>query len=660
MNLADLVEKYAVDGVVDWTSVGHDDLYEYLDSNRVGLKTLFDQGVLHDQHWAQEVIRRSKQDLEWLAGYMVHETNPETAGQPISANLLRKENHGPFFDFFVKKDDSKPLSQQSEIKNRLLLYPRGSFKSTTGLADLVQWILNFPEIRILILTAADNLAVSFLDELKGHFLMKLQEPSLMNLFFPQFCLLEKDLTNAFEYQCPVWLAKGIKRREPTIMASSITSTLSGYHYEILHCDDTVSNRNSENEEQCLKVNKNFKINKKMLRPFGYCTKIGTRYHDSDMYGLEIDSTVGTTTSGPGWEMIESKASNSLILIGRAITVRQEVRSELLAKSINPNLFYQEAGADGCVLLMPKVLSYDYLLSEYNRDRFGQRGDEEGSFEGQMNQNPIPEAEAVFDLPMLLRATVPHVEIPFQGLVSHTWDFAFSGKKYRDFTTGCSVIWGPNGCAYVNDLVRDRFPNPIALAKAIVDMAVKHHPFVIGVEDAGASKFIEPTIIAEAQKTNDPLVIAVCSRIDWIPVTREDGAKKARMAALQPLLVGNLLKFVNYLPFLKTLYEEFLRCQVNLRRHNDIPDVISQQPRYAPRVLKQIQESGIASWTWTPEQKQAFRMRAAYNMYMEEATDPWGQPSFEPVVSLDDAKNNESDGYTPPANGLDPILGTMVG
>lgn len=665
LSLRDLHQRYGDGNTIDdWSKVSHEDLYSFLSGNRSGLKELLDSGTLKYQPFAIETVRRCEQDLEWLAGYFLWETNPESEGgsRPITDNKICRENHTPFFNFFVKKDKTKSLAEQSVVKNRLILAPRGSMKSTIGAADIVQWVLNFPAIRLLIMTAADDLAIGILDEIKTHFLIKLYEPSLMNLFFPEFCLEEKDLTNQYEFQCPVWLQKQVKRKEPTILATSITSTVSGFHFEVMHLDDAVSNRNCENEEQAAKIAKKFKINRKMLRPFGYCTKIGTRYLDSDMYGSEIDGTVGAieVASGPGWSLTESKANSSLILVARAITIKPEVRRALANKGVPIHLMYEEATEEGCILLMPKVLSYQRLLVDYNNDRQGQT--EEGTFEGQMNQNPLPEEEAVFDMPMLLRATVPYTELPFQGLISHTWDFAFSAKKNRDFTTGSSVIWGANACAYVNDLVRDRFANPTDLAKAIVEMAVKHHPFVIGVEDAGASRFIEPTVISEAQKTGDPFVIAVCGRIDWIPINRDKDAKKARMAALQPLLVDNLLKFVAHLPYLQTLYDEFLRCQGNMRRHNDIPDVISHQPRYAPRVLNQIAESGIVSWTWTKEQKEAFRQRAAFNLIYNEGTDPFGQEGFGLDQYMSPEEPSMSEDYIPQSayQGLDNILGTMIG
>jgi hypothetical protein len=59
-------------------------------------------------------------------------------------------------DFFVRKDPTKLNFKQfaneynvAEKKERLLLVPRGGFKSTMNMADSVQWALCFPEVTIL-------------------------------------------------------------------------------------------------------------------------------------------------------------------------------------------------------------------------------------------------------------------------------------------------------------------------------------------------------------------------------------------------------------------------------------------------------------------------------------------------------------------------------
>ncbi len=77
-------------------------------------------------------------------------------------------------DFFVCKN---PLvltfkdfaTNYVDQKERLLLVPRGGFKSSIDMADCIQWIINWPEVTIMILTGVLDLAVDFVKEIKSHF-----------------------------------------------------------------------------------------------------------------------------------------------------------------------------------------------------------------------------------------------------------------------------------------------------------------------------------------------------------------------------------------------------------------------------------------------------------------------------------------------------------
>src|SRR5882672_9529729 len=149
--------------------IPHDVLYKFLDDNRETFASWMKEygpDYVPKTELGEEVRRRCEQDLEWLAGFFLWETNPSTMGQPFATNIVRRVTHGLIFDFFVKKDKTKSIAEQDKvIKTRVLLYPRGSQKSTVDIADAVQWILNFPEVRICFLTAEDTLATTLVDEL---------------------------------------------------------------------------------------------------------------------------------------------------------------------------------------------------------------------------------------------------------------------------------------------------------------------------------------------------------------------------------------------------------------------------------------------------------------------------------------------------------------
>lgn len=574
--------------------VPNDDLYHYVtDSvvfeNLVNQLSLGEEGkkIIRESALGQEVRRRTKQDLFWAARYFTWGTNAEGHGRPISECKVLERVHGPICEMFVHKDDSKTIAQQDWKKERILLHPRGGLKSTIDCVDVFQWILNFPQIRILFLTAADDLAVGFVDALKGHFILRDHDPSLANVFFPDYCLSESQLGTADAFICPLWAVRQIKRVEPTVLSGSVTSTLSGYHFDVIKADDTVSNRNSENSEQCAKVIKNFAINRKMLMPYGYIDKIGTRYADEDLYGDALEKVnVGDVKKQSGplgyphplWEKIDNLTSGVQILINRGIVIKPEAVEKL--KREGRPITYREAGEEGCYLLFPEHQPFNWLMKEFD--------DNERAFEGQINQNPHISHDEVFPLELLLRSTVPFHEIPVEGPCTQFWDFAFSARKSRDYCTSSNILWSKQGHAYVNDLVRQKF-SPDALAQAVVDFAVKWRPYVVGIENAGGSQFLENDIIRKAQATGIPEVIAVCSRIDWVKVDTQEDAKRTRIRTVQPWLVNGMMKFANYIPFKEVLYTEFQRCMALRRAHNDIPDCIAQQLRYAPRSLALVQD-----------------------------------------------------------------------
>src|SRR6267142_458919 len=137
---------------------------------------------------ARVAVERSGSDKDWAKhGY----TDPkvweadfrkyQTELYPLCVELLGldliESTHRPITDdFFVKKNpyvDAKnwkdAVAKQSTIKNRLLLYPRGSFKSSIDRADVVQWMICFPNIETVYMTAEDTLASEFVAQIREYF-----------------------------------------------------------------------------------------------------------------------------------------------------------------------------------------------------------------------------------------------------------------------------------------------------------------------------------------------------------------------------------------------------------------------------------------------------------------------------------------------------------
>ena len=579
------------DGLL-YSYITREDVFGSLvDYRELGLAKLLELPIV------QEVRRRCEQDLYWLGRYFLWDTEAFGAGKPVEENLISEHVHRRVADMFVKKDKTKRIGDQDWRKDRLILYPRYTMKSTFDRYDVVQWVLNFPDIRILYLTAEQSLAEGFVGETKSHFYHRPDEPSLMNLYFPEYCFLEKDSGPADMLVCPLWAAKQIDRKEPTVWGSSVVSTLSGKHFEIIKADDAVSDENSNNDVQCKKINEKFNLKRKMLLPTGYVDKIGTRYAEEDMYGEDLRKNVATAenikrqgspatfastnvvVSDGNWEIIDNEETGLRVLIGRSIVIKPEV-AEQLEREGRP-VTYAEAGESGCNLLFPEHHGYKWCMKSYSEN--------ERIFEGQQNQNPRTITNTIFDRALMLKHTIPFNDpiVPQSGPISQFWDFAFSTAKGRDYSTGSCVIWNDKNQSVVIDLIRAKY-KPFDLAKAVVSFAVKYKPFIIGIEAAAGAELLKPAILTEAYKTGLPEIIDVCSRIDWVKPSNQKDAKATRMRALHPLIAGDMMYFVSHLPFLDTLYDEFERCLTS-HHHDDIPDNLSYQPTYAPRAVQAIQQ-----------------------------------------------------------------------
>jgi predicted phage terminase large subunit-like protein len=226
------------------------------------------------QKW-KTARHRARTDLFWLAK------------EVLGYKDLNERVHRPICDLFVKKDSKRPLPEQDALKKRLLLDPRGHFKTTLDECDVVQWLLNFPDIRVNVMTGTLELAKRMIGNLKRHF----QENDKMRTLFPEYCVAAgKDFGAAFGFTLPNRRVTNL--REPSVSVSTIESGKTGSHYDVIKCDDLVTELNAATQEQLQKVIDQFEYVWKLIEPYGYVDVIGTRYDHSDLYGHILDINEG--------------------------------------------------------------------------------------------------------------------------------------------------------------------------------------------------------------------------------------------------------------------------------------------------------------------------------------------------------------------------------
>ena len=503
------------------------------------------------QHVIDEMRRLCQTDLWYLARHV------------IGNDWLTERTHKPICDFFVRKDPAKPFEEQDTVKERMLMYPRGSLKSTLNIIDTVQWILTFPDIVIIILTGGSDLAISFVDELKNYFICEQDEdtgdwanPTLLQALFPEFSvsLKKKEKGKSGRFTTP---ARKKYQKEPTVLAASVSTRNAGKHSWVMKFDDAINEVNSETPAQLAKLIDKIAMLINLVVSHGYVDLVGTRYSLEDAYGKKL-ATHGITA-----------------LYGAATTpdFKYLCRPAWWIKDTDYQLPDLEQGLPEAAtldLLFPEQQSYRVLVKKLR--------DNKQTFCSQQLNDPVGADAVMFRREDLVNATIPVTQLPRDNYkIFITWDLAYKAKRQRDYTVGAVGMLDDQGRIFVIDIIRGRYQQhelPFVIAKAIKD----HNPIQSGIEDTNWVRYIFTDVNTQCQKLG-----ADASCINWLTVDNREGAKAIRVGYLGQLLDTNRLYFCMSIDCLETLYTEFERFTGVHSGHDDIPDAISMLANYLPQV-----------------------------------------------------------------------------
>lgn len=473
-------------------------------------------------------------------------------------------------EFFVRKNPTyKTFKEFSSIKNyidkkeRLLLVPRGGFKSTMNMADCVQWTISFPEITILVLSGVLSLANKFVGEIKGHF--TLEEggsdfaglfvekknfrprtmddgtPFLFQALFAEHCIPLDD-GKASEFQTP---AVSNRQKEPTVFSASIEQSLTGFHVCVLKLDDVVTNENSLTVERLKAVNKQVSINQAMLHPYGFYDKIGTWYDSEDTYGQDIKAMKMYEEEGeicpmkiyirPCWWPNEA--------------ARKAGKIEDEMTKADYDLWFNVEGQ----------LTYEFLYHKKKTDPY---------FAIKYLNDPTQMHVIKFPREMLIRKTVNAVEVPGTGMIVTCVDTAYSTKSWADYTVIVTALIS-QGRFYIIDMSRGRY-DEYTLPAMIAATAQKWKPKRVCIEETGAMKYIQREVYREMDK------LKCRAPIELVPLGQgsKKNSKQMKAGPVLRFLGDDRLKFVNTCPGLEDLYEELSKFGTAASTHDDIVDALA--------------------------------------------------------------------------------------
>ena len=471
-------------------------------------------------------------------------------------------------DFFTRKDPTKKnfkafAASYIDQKQRLLLVPRGGFKSTMNMADTAQYIINYPEVTVLVLSGVLKLAEKFIGEIKSYFTLEEGSAEFLDLIVPKKAFRPKELGDGYsifqmlfaEHCIPVddgkatefqTAASPSKGKEPTVFAASIEQSLTGFHVCVLKLDDVVTNENSLTPDRLKAVNKQVSINQAMLHPYGFYDKIGTWYDTEDTYGKDVSNKKKYDADGETFPM--------KIYIRAAWWPNEAAR---LAGKIE-----EEMTKSDYILWFdkPDQLCYPFLLDKKKTDEY---------FAIKYLNDPTQLHAVKFPRELLIRKTIKAALVPGTGMIVTAVDTAYSTKSWADYTVIITaLIFG--GCFYIIDMKRDRY-DEYRLPAMIAATALQWKPRTICIEDTGkAEKYIK----REAEREMDKLRVRCPLRMVTLGQGTSKKSKAAKAGPVLRFLGDDRLKFVNTCPNLDDLYEEVSKFGTAAATHDDIVDALA--------------------------------------------------------------------------------------
>lgn len=444
--------------------------------------------------------------------------------------------HTDLFDALPAGDRKKAFFYVSANKNRLILWPRGHYKTSAVVVRIVQLILNYPDIRILIMQANLKLTKGWLLEIRSHFDGKNEKSRLPDLF-PEFC--GKNLGSSMAFTVPARERKHLK--EATVTIASPKAVQTGQHYDIFCADDLVNSANFRNVELLDKLESEFNHFRPLLDPGGYTIVTGTRYHFVDLYGR-----------------ILAKAQDWVISVRGA---------------------WDEAGK----LLFPQRVARDGRHIGFTRellDSIARTMDPE-SFEAQYFNRIIATGRQLFPEELILSRvrSTKDAEFPANAPCYLVVDLATGDQTKSDDSVIAVAKRESNGRTWILDCVGGHM-SPFILAMTIIKLALEHRPVAVLIEKSTNSEFFFEYMRHLLREKNINL------QLEPIKVKNTKGAKHMRISALESALRLNILFFTPTIQDFEKFKDEFV--QYPKARHDDRPDAIALLMTYF------VQNGGVST------------------------------------------------------------------
>jgi hypothetical protein len=443
--------------------------------------------------------------------------------------------HAELFQQFITYNTSQPWATQSETKKRLILWPRGHFKTTAVIVDIVQIILNFPDVRILIMQGSLSTTQTLLHQIKSHFTGENSKSRIPELF-PEFCA--DKLGNADAFTVPARVNKGLA--QATVTVASPRKVKTGQHYDIGFFDDLVNDQNYTSAKLLEKVRKDFFMCLPLIDPPHYAVISGTRYAFGDLYEQIMRANISKE-----WKVSLKDCWTD------------DSKDLPLEKKI-PRFLYQ---------LKPSSNGTEYM--GFTRDGLiALQLADPAMFNSQYLNIPIQRGGKRFPKELLESCLIHPAEAPALSDAVLFVDLAATDREGSDDSV---IICGKHDRQMTQYVVDGRGGQwlPPVLAQNVIEMALRHRPAKILFEKTASCIYFVDYLRIVARQYN------IFLPVDFIKVDNRDGAKDIRIGGLETFLKTKRLRFFIGLSIWEKMTEQFDKWSPGgtSNRHDDYPDTV---------------------------------------------------------------------------------------
>lgn len=401
-------------------------------------------------------------------------------------------------------------TRQDKKRNQLLLLPRDHGKSALVAYRCAWYIAKYPWIRILYLSSTAGLAEKQLKSIKD-----ILTSDIFRYYWPDHISLdvglrEKWTTSEIAIDHPSRREEGI--RDATVFTGGLTTSLTGFHCDILVLDDVVVYENAYTKDGREKTKSQYSLAQSIASADYEEWVVGTRYDPRDLYG----------------DMIAMEMD---IYNDQGEIVERESVYEVLERQV------EDRGDGTGQFLWPRQQRYDgkwfgfdaRILAEKRAKYLDRR-----QFRAQYYNDPNDYTDAAID-----RSKFQYYEPKYLSRIDGKWfykarqlnvyasvDFAYTISKQADYTAIVVIGIDYENCIYILEIDRFKSDKVSDYYKHILAQHIKWN-----FRKLRAEVSLAQAVIVKELKSSYLSPNGIALSIDEHKPTRHMGSKEERMQAI---------------------------------------------------------------------------------------------------------------------------------